>query len=375
MINTTALHAHMKKLINELMVEQPSHPLPAPILRDGANMPPQDERAWIAVTPEPVESPAHPEEAQSAVSKGLERPPKLVIGLSGGADSVFLLHHLVELRKTMPLELIAAHLQHDWRGPADTADANFCKALAARLDVTFVTKEAKETTPTKKWNGSQEELGRNQRRAFLEEVRSQHAAHGIVLGHQAQDQEENFFIRLLRGASLEGLCGMQAREKFIIRPMLTTQREDIERWLVGEGQRWCHDIDNENRRFLRNRIRHELLPLFHSIDQRADQTFARTLLQLQQEQELINDLVTSSFAMIFDSHGNGDLAQFKQLHPMLQGHVLKKLFISVEVYFTLSEGFIDEALRFLNSPRGGSHQLDKSWALTKKGPHFWITLQ
>lgn len=299
---------------------------------------------------------------------------KLIVGFSGGADSLFLLYQLTELQKSMPLELIAAHLEHDWRGKADKDDADFCRILSKKLNVLFVTKKSHDITISKKWNGSLEEIGRHQRHTFLEEIRKEYTASGILLGHQAQDQEENFFIRLLRGSSLKGLCGMQAKDGFIMRPLLGVERKDIEFWLLEKGHQWCHDVDNDNSRFLRNRIRHELLPILGKIDPRFGQTFTRTLLQLSQEQELIDQLTKNTFDSIFDVEQHGDLIQFKNLHPMLQGHVLKKLFISAQFQFTLSESFINEALRFLNSPRGGSHQLNQAWVIRKKGPRFWITL-
>ena len=298
--------------------------------------------------------------------------PRIIVGLSGGADSVFLLHQLVLLSKSTPLNIIAAHLQHDWRGQEDVADALFCKELAVKLGVQFVTKDARDIVIKKKWNGSQEELGRHQRRAFLHQVLHEHNADVIALGHQAQDQEETFFMRLLPGASLEGLCGMQPKDGLIIRPLLEVQRTDIEQWLTSIDQPWCQDSDNTNPRFLRNRIRHELLPVLRNIDPRFTSNFARTLQQLQQEQTLIDELVQSTFEQIFDTDGNGNLPHFKKLSPMLQGHVLKKLFITNGVQFNLSAGFIDEALRFLNSPRGGTHMLGNSWALYKKSDTFQL---
>ena len=352
------------------------------------------------------------------------KTPRLIVALSGGADSVFLLHLLAQVATTMPLTLIVAHLNHGWRGAADNADEQFCRNLAQQFNCTFITAHADEIVTTKGWNGSQEELGRHQRHTFLQNTAKQFDALGIAFGHHAQDQEETFFIRLMRGASLEGLCGMyenshsESRSKPfetalpgflrasgieeqnnmtkikdpahpeelrssvskdmsgckipIIRPLLHTNRTDIEQWLTTNNQPWCHDSDNTNPRFLRNRIRHELLPVLHAIDRRFEHNFARTVHQLQQEQELIDQLVNKTFAIIFDNNGQGNLDQFKKLHPMLQGHVLKKLLISYKMPFNLSQGFIDEALRFLNSPRGGTHTLGTTWALHKKTISFLL---
>lgn len=296
-----------------------------------------------------------------------------IIGLSGGADSVFLLRQLIEVQKKLHVQLIVAHLQHDWRGEADIQDAIFCRSLAATFSLPFITATASSITLTKKWNGSLEEQGRLQRHAFLQETMHQQGAVGIILGHQAQDQQETFFIRLLRGAALQGLCGMKEIEGSLIRPLLQVQRKDIEMWLTDAQQAWCHDADNDNPRFLRNRIRHELLPLLRVLEPRTEETFVRTQKQLRQEQELIEELVQTTFMMLFNTTHQGDLVRFKSLHPMLQGHVIKKLLITQKVPFPLSEGFIKETLRFLNSPRGGTHNLSEKWALTKKASLFWLS--
>lgn len=301
--------------------------------------------------------------------------PKIVVGFSGGADSVFLLHHLVLISQQIPLELIAAHLNHGWRGDADISNEQFCRTVAAQLNVPFVTAHAQEIVITQRWNGSQEELGRNQRRAFLQQTVIQTAAHGIALGHQAQDQEELFFIRLFRGTTLEGLCGMESRTGNIIRPLLSLHRTEIEEWLTASGHTWQHDSDNDNRRFLRNRIRHKLLPLLHTMEPRFAATFARTHALLQEEQALLSELIKQEFEKIFSPELVGDLTAFKKITPMLQRHLFKNLCQSTGTPFPGSEGLIEEALRFINNPRGGSHQLWQGWALMKKENRLWISCQ
>ncbi len=120
----------------------------------------------------------------------------VVLGLSGGPDSVFLLHLLADKN----IKLIAAHLDHEWR--ADSADdVTFCKKLAQKYNVPFITAKASELKRTFKWDGSQEQLGRAMRRHFFATVAAAHATDSIALAHHAQDQQETFFIRLMRGRS------------------------------------------------------------------------------------------------------------------------------------------------------------------------------
>ena len=143
---------------------------------------------------------------------------KIILGLSGGPDSIYLLHKLASLRNTGTIkELIAAHLDHEWR--QDSAkDVAFCKQACKSLNVPFVSKKLSELNLS--FKGSPEEIGRNARRYFLEQIRTKHNADLIALGHHLQDQEETFFIRLIRGTSLSGLCAMWPKKGFYIRPLL-----------------------------------------------------------------------------------------------------------------------------------------------------------
>src|SRR5579859_4278080 len=133
---------------------------------------------------------------------------KIVVGLSGGPDSIFLLHLLADIRTQKNITLIAAHLDHQWRSNS-AEDVIFCKKACDDLGIPFVSAQASDLSVAIKPNGSKEEVGRKLRRAFLESVAQQHNAHAIALAHHLQDQEETFLIRLIRGTTLSGLIGMR----------------------------------------------------------------------------------------------------------------------------------------------------------------------
>src|SRR5579859_1867935 len=118
----------------------------------------------------------------------------IVLGLSGGPDSIFLLHVLADMHKHNHISLVAAHLDHEWRSNSHQ-DALFCKRTADALGIPYVQAKASELGLNIKKNGSQEEYGRKLRRAYLESVARGHNAQAIALAHHAQDQEETFFIR------------------------------------------------------------------------------------------------------------------------------------------------------------------------------------
>ena len=135
----------------------------------------------------------------------------LIIGLSGGPDSVYLLHQLVFLQKEKNLTLIAAHLDHEWRKDS-SKDTNFCQQLCTPMPVTFICKKASELGLSLDYKGSQEEIGRKLRRYFFEQLAQKYKATAIVLGHHADDQIETFFIRLIRGSTIYGLSSMKEKE-------------------------------------------------------------------------------------------------------------------------------------------------------------------
>src|SRR5580704_10711033 len=150
----------------------------------------------------------------------------IVLGLSGGPDSIFLLHVLAALHNQKKITLIAAHLDHGWRATS-AADAQFCMHEAQRLGIACIIGHLDEFKDTISWNGSQEELGRKTRRLFLQQVAERYNAHHIALAHHAQDQQETFFIRLIRGSSIAGLASMLPANGIYIRPLLATSKTDI----------------------------------------------------------------------------------------------------------------------------------------------------
>ena len=132
----------------------------------------------------------------------------LLLGLSGGPDSIFLFYDILPLVIQKEINLIIAHLDHGWRENS-TQDANFCKNLSEKHTIPFHLEVASTFEENIKYNGSLEEKARIMRRIFFEEVAEKENADYILLGHHQQDQLETFFIRLIRGSSLQGLACMK----------------------------------------------------------------------------------------------------------------------------------------------------------------------
>jgi tRNA(Ile)-lysidine synthase len=291
----------------------------------------------------------------------------VILGLSGGPDSVFLLDLLAPLHKEKRIQLVAAHLDHQWR--ADSAkDVAFCRKVADSYGVPFVGAKASDLSVTIKKDGSQEALGRKLRRIFLENVAHSYNAHVIALGHHLQDQEETFFIRLIRGTSLSGLVGMRPKHGMYIRPLLETNKEDILAYLSEKNIAYLNDPTNTSSLYLRNRIRNTVLPDLQVADTRFNKNFLKTVSSLQDTETFLTSLTQQHFeaiTTIVDGKQHLDLKKFFCFDVYLQKRLLVHWLILERVPFTLTDSFLNEMLKFLESKEGGEHNLHALWKLVK----------
>lgn len=186
-----------------------------------------------------------------------------LVAVSGGADSVALLHLLHAAAGTHRLELQAAHLDHALR-PDSPADAAHVRDLCHRLAVPLTVARIDIASLARAGKGGVEETAREARREFLRATAQAGGCEWIALAHQRDDQAETFLLRLLRGAGTTGLAGMRPVESPFVRPLLSFAREELVEWLAGEGIAWREDSSNLDPAFARNRVRHELLPLLES---------------------------------------------------------------------------------------------------------------
>ncbi|RLC09490.1 MAG: tRNA lysidine(34) synthetase TilS [Deltaproteobacteria bacterium] len=192
----------------------------------------------------------------------LDAGDTVLVGVSGGPDSVALLHSLVALRDTWSLDLIVAHLNHQLRGVVSDREAAFVRRLAARLKIPCEISSRNVASYKARHRLSLEQAGRAVRYAFYDEVAARYRAKKIALGHQANDNAESILIHLLRGTGPRGLAGIQPiREGRIIRPLIEITRKEILAFLNQSGFEYVQDASNLDRRYLRNRIRNDLLPV------------------------------------------------------------------------------------------------------------------
>jgi tRNA(Ile)-lysidine synthase len=190
---------------------------------------------------------------------------RVVVALSGGADSVALAYLLRELAASGDVILTGlAHFNHQLRGPASDADERFCASLAETIGVPlFVERENVQRLALRE-RRSLEHAAHAARHAFFERARVHLGAHAVAVGHTRDDQAETFLLRLLRGAGAKGLGGMHPRRGIVIRPLLECRRADLRAWLDEGGIPHVEDASNADVGVPRNRVRAELMPLLES---------------------------------------------------------------------------------------------------------------
>lgn len=197
-------------------------------------------------------------------SLGLDLAPaagkRVLVALSGGADSVALLLLLLE----GGVEVRAAHFEHGIRGGESVADMAFCQALCARLNVPL--RCGRENVPAARMRGEGlEAAARRLRYAFLRRVRAEEGADLIATAHHAGDQAETVLMHLLRGAGPEGAAGMRAVEGELWRPLLGVQKRELVAYLRARGQDWREDATNRAPDTPRNALRLDILPRLEEI--------------------------------------------------------------------------------------------------------------
>lgn len=300
----------------------------------------------------------------AALSRYLQPNDTVIIGLSGGPDSVLLIHALAALHNRLPLTIIAAHVNHEWRSDAEK-EAVFCTQLSAQLNVHYEQITRSELEQNQTIQGSREQQGRAYRRLFFERLHRQYNAQRILLAHHADDQQETFFIRLLRSSGIIGLAGMQEDDGTYTRPLLEIPKKQILETLDAQDIAYCTDETNDSFEHLRNRIRHRVIPALRDADSRFDTSFSSTHAQLQACAQFVVKTVHQHYTKL-TQQGALDTRSLEACDTFLQPLIIQQWLIKHAVPFTPSHSFFNECLRFLSSPRGGMHVIGPAWCIQKQ---------
>lgn len=218
----------------------------------------------------------------------LKRGDGVLVALSGGADSVALLHLLLGMKDDYSLRMFVAHLNHKLRGKESVGDVRWVKKLCKSLNIPCRIGELEVRSICRERGMGLEEGARAIRYDFLKRAASDFGAERIATGHTQDDQAETVLMRLLRGAGPSGLCGIRPVWGQIIRPLIEVKRGDLRNWLQERDISFREDSSNRDLRYLRNSIRWRLLPQLKAYNPRIIEALARSgMILLDQSEHLL----------------------------------------------------------------------------------------
>lgn len=229
----------------------------------------------------------------------------VVCAVSGGADSIYLLHRLYRLRRSLPFTLLAAHYDHRLRGAESAQDLEFVREFVSlccgrdrvlRRDgvwtmlppVELRTGSGDVAGEARRSGRGVEETAREMRYAFLRDTARQTGAQLIATAHTANDNGETLLLHLARGTGLQGLCGIAPKNGALIRPLLTTSRREIEDYLRFWGLPWREDPSNREDVYARNRVRHQVVPQLEALYPGVLSRLTETALRLRRDEEYLS---------------------------------------------------------------------------------------
>jgi tRNA(Ile)-lysidine synthase len=273
---------------------------------------------------------------------------KLLVAVSGGVDSIVLLHVLAQLAPANRWKLSVAHLNHKLRGASSNADERLVQRTAKTLKLPVFIRRTNVRGLAKQEGISLEMAARKARHEFLAQLAAHQRIPFIVLAHHADDQVELFFLRLLRGAGAQGLSGMRfasaspANPKLVLlRPFLATPKSVLRTYAEEHRVRFREDATNAHLDFQRNRVRHELLPLLRKHYQPAvERTVSRLLQIIQAEGDFVSELAGQWLRGTKNAAAPGiGRPPFAELPVALQRRCiyLELLSVGIEPDFTLVE--------------------------------------
>lgn len=285
------------------------------------------------------------------------------VAVSGGADSTALLRALLELRSELGCVLSVIHLHHGLRGVEADADAAFVQQLAEAHGLPMHFERADVAAYAREKKLSLEAAGRRARIRYFAALQRQGALDKVATAHTADDQAETVLLKLLRGAGTRGLAGIfPAAEQagtFLVRPLLGNTRAEVEHYLKALQQSWREDSSNRSPEFLRNRVRHELLPLLERDYNPAIRESLNITAEIAREEQNFWDVIIGNLLRDLQAeNGMLDAISFRALHVALQRRALKALAPAA-----LDFEHIERAREFIVAAQAGQRQIARGLEL------------
>ena len=304
---------------------------------------------------------------------------KVVIGVSGGPDSICLLHVLNELKKELKIELYVAHVNHMLREVAD-AETEYVQDTCKKMQVECFVKKVNILELAKKEKKGTEEVGRNARYEFFDEVLTKTNSNKIATAHNSNDRAETVILNILRGSGLSGLKGIEAiRDEKYIRPIIEIDRESIEKYCNENKLNPKYDESNSENIYSRNKVRNELIPYIKKeFNQNIISTINRLSEVAREENEYLQKITKKEYQEISKKEDDIiilDLKRFNNLELVIKRRLI--LYTIYEVIHTtkgIEKVNIDDIIKLCSNNIGNKYlkPIKEIKIYIKKGKIYFI---
>lgn len=288
---------------------------------------------------------------------------RVLVACSGGLDSMVLTH----LLHGMQLDMGLAHCNFGLRGMESDDDATFVEAIAEKLDVPVYIQRFETKQFAKDRGISTQMAARELRYAWFEEIRTDFKYDHVVTAHHLDDSLETVFINLSRGTGLRGLLGVPERNEAVVRPLLPFTRDALFQFAKAEAIHWREDSSNSEKTYLRNQVRHEVVPPFKELHEQWDANFRSTLKHLKDSHNLLEDYMALVMKLVVEEQDQGYAIRIEKLKELPHYDAL--------LYELLHDfGFTAwEDVSQLLEAQSGKQILSKTHRLIKDRDHILLT--
>ncbi|MGN0467022.1 MAG: tRNA lysidine(34) synthetase TilS [Lachnospiraceae bacterium] len=258
----------------------------------------------------------------------LQKGDKVVIGISGGADSICLAHILLALKDEFKIKIYGVHINHCIREGTAKRDEEYVKEFCEKYKIPFFCFERDIPKIAREEKLSEEEAGRKIRYNCFREVLETIGANKIAVAHHQNDQAETLILHLCRGSGIKGLSAIRPMRDNIIRPLLFVTRREIEQYLEKNGISYQEDETNEDIVYARNKVRHEILPKLEEINPKTVEHIARTCEMIQETTDFLQKIVQSEFERLVEKETDKrriKIGTLREAEPFLQKELVKKM--------------------------------------------------
>ena len=287
----------------------------------------------------------------------------LILCVSGGSDSIALLHLCHQLSRLFSWQLHILHFHHGLREESDE-EARFVRNLSQRLNLEF---HLRTTLDFQSETSGLQEKARNWRRTEALKLREEIRADSILTAHHAEDQLETWLLKWLRGAHLSGLQGMSRSDPPFIRPLLDFRKNMLSDFLKENGFEWREDASNQDSKYMRNRVRNELLPLLRTLSREGIESRIR---DLDSQSRLLQKELESQYQIWLEKIGpvsDLPISVIESESEFLQQEILVR-FITGKTGIALSYRQLEKIWTLVrNSTNPWSYHLEGEWAINCEG--------